>query len=57
MACKYQQQDPKETFRNSVKFMTKLIEVAEQEGYTRTEAIELLKIYALNGIDSNTGRM
>lgn len=55
MAYGYMRPEPIEVFRNWVKFQTKLIEVALEEGYTREEAIELLKVHHLDSISDNTG--
>ena len=54
MAYVLNRPDPVDAFRNWLRCQSKLIAVAEQEGYTREQAIELLKAYALNGIEDNT---
>lgn len=55
MAYNYQRPDPKVLFRNWLKYQSELIGVAVQEGFTREEAIEMLKVYCLNGIEGNIG--
>lgn len=47
--------DPADTFRNWLHYQSDLIVIATQEGYTEDQAIEMLKIYALEGIKVNTG--
>ena len=55
MAYGYNRPDPKESFRNWLRFQSDLLMIATQEGYTEEQAIEILKIYALEGIKINTG--
>lgn len=55
MAYSYNRPDPKEAFRNWLRFQSELILVAVQEGYSEDQAIEMIKIYALEGIKCNTG--
>lgn len=55
MAYGYNRPDPAEAFRSWLKYQAELITIAEQEGYTREQAIELLKAYTLRGIEDNTG--
>lgn len=55
MAYGYQFVDPKETFRSWLRFQSELLVIAAQEGYTEEQAIEMLKIYHLSGIEDNTG--
>lgn len=55
MAYEYNRPDPKDAFRNWLRFQSDLLIIATQEGYTEEQAIEMLKIYALEGIKTNTG--
>ncbi|EXG84086.1 hypothetical protein K413DRAFT_0798 [Clostridium sp. ASBs410] len=55
MAYCYNRPDPADTFRKWLHFQSDLIVIATQEGYTEEQAIEMLKIYALEGIKANTG--
>ncbi|WP_257419825.1 hypothetical protein [Enterocloster bolteae] len=45
--------DPKEAFRNAIRYYGELIDIAVEEGYTEEQAMELLKVWALVGIESN----
>jgi hypothetical protein len=47
--------DLADAFRNWLKYQSELIAISMQEGYTEEQAIEMLKIYALEGIKTNTG--
>lgn len=53
MACGYMRPDPKEAFRNTIRYYRELIDIAVREGYTEEQAIELLKVWMLAGIESN----
>lgn len=55
MAYEYNRPDPADAFRNWLRFQSGLLIIATQEGYTEEQAIEMLKIYALEGIKTNTG--
>ncbi|GLB33031.1 hypothetical protein LAD12857_49540 [Lacrimispora amygdalina] len=55
MAYGYNRPDPVDVFRNWLRYQSDLIVIATQEGYTEDQAIEMLKIYALEGIKVNTG--
>ena len=50
MAWGYTNTDPVKTFSNQVEFYAKLIQAAEAQGFTRQEAIELLKVDKLHAI-------
>lgn len=52
MAYGYMRSDPVEQFRGAVGHYKLLIAAAMEEGFTREEDIELLKIYGLFSIDS-----
>lgn len=47
MAYGYMRSDPVEQFRGAVGHYKLLIAAAMEEGFTREEAIELIKVYAL----------
>ncbi|WP_313341172.1 hypothetical protein [Lacrimispora sp.] len=47
--------DPADAFRNWLKYQTELVSIAMQAGYTRDQAIEMLKIYTLEGIKVHIG--
>ena len=47
------QLDVKKTFRDWLTFQRDLIDIAE-EGFTRDQAVEMLKAYFLSEIDVNT---
>ena len=53
MAYGYMRSDPVEQFRNSLGYYDKLIAIAMEKGYTKDQAIELLKVHGLFGIESN----
>ena len=55
MAYSYNRPNPVDAFRNWLHYQSDLIVIATQEGYTEDQAIEMLKIYALEGIKTNTG--
>lgn len=55
MAYMNNRPDPKEAFRNWLRYQSDLIVIATQGGYTEDQAIEMLKIYELEGIKVNTG--
>ncbi|WP_154471359.1 hypothetical protein [Clostridium porci] len=57
MAYGYMRPDPKEAFRNAIRFYGELIDIAVDEGYTEEQAMELLKVWALVGIESNVGQI
>ncbi len=57
MAYGHMRPDPVELFKNTVGYYKKLIDATQAEGFTRQEAIELLKIYALCGIEDDLGSM
>lgn len=48
------QLDVKKTFRDWLTFQRDLIDIAEEEGFTRDQAVEMLKAYFLSEIDVNT---
>lgn len=50
MAYGYMRPDPVEQFRNTAGHYKLLISTAMEEGFTRAEAIELLKVYALSDV-------
>lgn len=57
----YMRPDPVEIFRKQAAFYQQLIAVAETQGFTRQEAIEILKVAAMKeveealaGIERNT---
>ena len=52
MAYGYMRSDSAEQFREAGRYDNTLITVAMEEGFTREEAIELLKVYGLSGINS-----
>ena len=56
MAYGYMRLDPVEQCKNALGYYDKLIAVAMEKGYTKDQAIELLKVYGLFGIESNTYR-
>lgn len=55
MAYGYAVSDPHKVFRSWVQYQSELIDIAVGEGYTRQEAIEILKVWKLYGIEDNTG--
>lgn len=55
MAYGYQRPDPKEAFRKGIRYYRELMDIAMEEGYTEDQAMELLKVWALTGIECNTG--
>lgn len=57
MAYGYMRPDPKEAFRNVIRYYRELIDIAVDEGYTEEQAIELLKVWMLEGIESNVGQI
>lgn len=57
MAYGYMRPDPKEAFRNVIRYYRELIDIAVDEGYTEEQAIELLKVWMLAGIESNVGQI
>ncbi len=50
MACGYQRTDPIKLFSDMIGFYAKQIQAAEAQGFTRQEAIELLKVEKLHNI-------
>ena len=48
------QLDVKKTFRDWLTFRRDLIDIAVEEGFTRDQAVEMLKAYFLSEIDVNT---
>ena len=52
MTHEYRGPDPAEQFKGAVRHYKTLIVAAMEEGFTREEAIELLKVYGLFSIDS-----
>ncbi len=56
MAYGYMRLDPVEPFKNALGYYDKLIAVAMEKGYTKDQAIELLKVYGIFSIESNTYR-
>ncbi len=48
------QLDVKKTFRDWLTFQCDLIDIAVEEGFTRDQAVEMLKAYFLSEIDVNT---
>lgn len=48
------QLDVKKTFRDWLNFQRDLIDIAVEEGFTRDQAVEMLKAYFLSEIDVNT---
>lgn len=57
MGYGYMRPDPKEAFRNAIRYYGELIDIAVEEGYTEEQAMELLKVWALVGIESNVGQI
>ena len=57
MAYGYMRPDPVKAFRDCAGFYQQMIAAAESQGFTRQEAIELLKIQALRSIDDDLGSM
>ena len=55
MSYGYTRPDPKEAFRSWLTYHRDLIKIAVEEGFTRDQAIEMLKAYFLNGVEDNTG--
>lgn len=55
MAYGYMRPDPVGLFRDWLRYQQRLIAVAMEEGYTRQEAIEMLKIHQLDSIRDNIG--
>lgn len=51
MAYGYMRSDPVELFRQRAGYYQKLIKEAEVQGFTRQEAIELLKVDTMRGIE------
>ena len=49
------QLDVKKTFRDWLTFQRDLIDIAVEEGFTRDQAVEMVKAYYLYGIESNMG--
>lgn len=48
------QLDVKKTFRDWLTFQRDLIDIVVEEGFTRDQAVEMLKAYFLSEIDVNT---
>lgn len=48
------QLDVKKTFRDWLTFQRDPIDIAVEEGFTRDQAVEMLKAYFLSEIDVNT---
>ena len=48
------QLDVKKTFRDWLTFQRDLIDIAVEAGFTRDQAVEMLKAYFLSEIDVNT---
>ena len=48
------QLDVKKTFRDWLTFQRDLIDISVEEGFTRDQAVEMLKAYFLSEIDVNT---
>ena len=48
------QLDVKKTFRDWLTSQRDLIDIAVEEGFTRDQAVEMLKAYFLSEIDVNT---
>ncbi len=57
MAYGYHGPEPEEHFRRAIRHYKNLIVVAIKEGYTEEQAIELLKVWALTGIEDNIGSL
>lgn len=55
MVYGYQVPDPRDAFRRAIRYYKELMDIAKEEGYTEGQAMELLKVWALVGIESNTG--
>lgn len=47
--------DPEQYFLNWLRGQKDLIRIAMAEGFTKDQAIEILKVYALTGIEDNIG--
>lgn len=57
MAYGYQRPDPEVVFRNWVKYQRDLQLIAIEEGFSEEEAMKLLEIWQLAGIQDNTGNI
>lgn len=55
MSYGYMRPDPVKVFRNTLEYYEKLIDEAVKMGYTKDQAIELLKVWALEGIEDTIG--
>ena len=55
MSYMHNRPDPAEAFRNWLRYQTDLIAIAMKAGYTRDQAIEMLKVYTLEGIKVHIG--
>lgn len=54
MSYGYMVPDPVEQFKSALGHYDKLICAAMEQGYTKDQAIELLKVYGIFSIDRNT---
>lgn len=57
MSYGYQRPDPEVIFKNWVQYQKKLLQIAYEQGFTREEALRLLEIWKLAGIEDNTGNI
>lgn len=55
MAYMNNRPDPADAFRNWLTYQSELIAIAMQAGYTRDQAIEMLKVYTLERIKVHIG--
>lgn len=55
MSYGYMRPDPVKVFWDTLGYYEKLIDEAEKMGYTKDQAIELLKVWALKGIEETVG--
>ncbi len=55
MSYGYVPVDPVKVFRNTLGYYEGLIHAAMEAGYTKDQAIELLKVWALKGIEETIG--
>lgn len=57
MGYRYQRPDPKECFSNWLDYQSELIHLTMHKGYTKEQAIELLKVWELDMIADNIGHI
>lgn len=55
MAYRYNRPDPTKLFHDSCRHYRMLINIAVSEGFTEEQAIELIKINELEGINDSLG--